>query len=108
MIRGERWTVAGCVYASQPRPALIIQDDAFEATDSVTVLPLMGHLIDAPLLRIRIRASELSGRERDSDVMVDKLTTVRRSNVVARVGRLPTDQLAEVERGVMAFLGFAR
>ncbi|MCW2162892.1 hypothetical protein B0I12_000018 [Microbacterium hydrothermale] len=40
--------------------------------------------------------------------MVDKLTAVRRSNVATRVGRLSTDQLAEVERGVMAFLGFAR
>lgn len=108
MIRGELWTVAGGVYASRPRPALIIQDDAFEATDSVTVLPLTSQLIDAPLLRVRVSASELSGLERDSDVMVDKLTTVRRSNVAVCVGRLSTDQLAEVERGVMAFLGFAR
>ncbi len=108
MIRGELWTVAGGVYASKPRPALIVQDDAFEATDSVTVLPLTSHLIEAPLLRIRISASEMSGLDRDSDVMVDKLTTVRRSSVATRVGRLSTDQLAEVERGVMAFLGFAR
>lgn len=108
MIRGELWTVAGGVDASKPRPALIVQDDAFEATDSVTVLPLTSHLIEAPLLRIRISASEMSGLDRDSDVMVDKLTTVRRSSVATRVGRLSTDQLAEVERGVMAFLGFAR
>lgn len=108
MIRGELWTVAGGVYASKPRPALIVQDDAFEATDSVTVLPLTSHLIEAPLLRIRISASKMSGLDRDSDVMVDKLTTVRRSSVATRVGRLSTDQLAEVERGVMAFLGFAR
>lgn len=108
MIRGELWTVAGGVYASKPRPALILQDDAFAATDSVTVLPLTSHLLDAPLLRVRIGAGEMSGLDRDSDVMVDKLTTVRRSNVATRVGRLSTEQLGEVERGVMAFLGFAR
>lgn len=108
MIRGELWTVAGGVYAARPRPALILQDDAFAATDSVTVLPLTSHLLDAPLLRVRIGAGEMSGLDRDSDVMVDKLTTVRRSNVATRVGRLSTEQLGEVERGVMAFLGFAR
>lgn len=108
MIRGELWTVAGGVYASKPRPALILQDDAFAATDSVTVLPLTSHLLDAPLLRVRIGAGQMSGLDRDSDVMVDKLTTVRRSNVATRVGRLSTEQLGEVERGVMAFLGFAR
>ena len=108
MIRGELWTVAGGVYAARPRPALILQDDAFAATDSVTVLPLTSHVLDAPLLRVRIGAGEMSGLDRDSDVMVDKLTTVRRSNVATRVGRLSTEQLGEVERGVMAFLGFAR
>lgn len=108
MIRGELWTVAGGVYASKPRPALILQDDAFAATDSVTVLPLTSHVLDAPLLRVRIGAGQMSGLDRDSDVMVDKLTTVRRSNVATRVGRLSTEQLGEVERGVMAFLGFAR
>ena len=108
MIRGELWTVAGGVYAARPRPALILQDDAFAAPDSVTVLPLTSHLLDAPLLRVRIGAGQMSGLDRDSDVMVDKLTTVRRSNVATRVGRLSTEQLGEVERGVMAFLGFAR
>ncbi|TQK18657.1 mRNA interferase MazF [Microbacterium sp. SLBN-154] len=108
MIRGELWTVAGGVYASKPRPALILQDDAYAATDSVTVLPLTSQLVDAPLLRIRISAGGLSGLDRDSDVMVDKPTTVRRASVVTRVGRVTSEQLADVERSVMAFLGLAR
>ncbi|WP_322409889.1 type II toxin-antitoxin system PemK/MazF family toxin [Microbacterium invictum] len=108
MIRGEIWTVAGGVYASKPTPALIVQDDAYAATDSVTVLPLTSRLVDAPLLRIRISAGGLSGLDRDGDVMVDKATTVRRSNVVTRVGRMTAEQLADVKRSVMAFLGLAR
>lgn len=110
MIRGEIWTVAGGVYASKPRPAVIIQDDLFDATPSVAVAPLTSQLVDAPLLRIRIPVGDgaLSGLERDSDVMVDKLTAVRRSNVVKRVGRLTSEQLVEVERSLMAFLGLAR
>lgn len=108
MIRGELWTVAGGVYASKPRPALIVQDDLFAATDSVTVAPLTATLTDAPLLRVRVPGTDLTGLERDSDVMVDKLTTVRRSNVQIRVGRLTAEQLAEVERAMMTFLGLAR
>lgn len=108
MIRGELWTVAGGVYATKPCPALIIQDDVFDSTDSVTVMPLTSDLLDAPLLRIRILSGELSGLERDSDVMVDKLTTVRRANVASRVGRLTSEQLAAVERAMMVFLGLAR
>lgn len=108
MIRGELWLVAGGIYASKPRPALIFQDDAFESTDSVTVLPLTSSLVEAPLLRVRVTPRNLSGLVRDSDVMIDKITTVRRTNVTTRVGRLSADQLAEVERSVMAFLGLAR
>ena len=39
---------------------------------------------------------------------VDKLTTVRRSNVQARIGRLSSQQMVELERLIMTFLGMAR
>ncbi|GAA4025482.1 type II toxin-antitoxin system PemK/MazF family toxin [Arthrobacter methylotrophus] len=107
MNRGELWTVAGGVYASKPRPALVIQDDRFDVTDSVTVLPLTTTLIGAPLLRVGVSASELSGLRQESQVMIDKLTTVRRSNVQSRVGRLTAAQLVEIERALLVFLGLA-
>lgn len=108
--RGEIWTVAGGVYATKPRPAVIVQDDLFDATSSVTVAPMTSTPLDAPLMRIRIDGGDgrISGLDHDSDVMIDKLTTVRRSNVHARVGRLTAEQLVEVERAIMAFLGLAR
>lgn len=110
MSRGEIWTVAGGVYAAKPRPAVIVQDDLFDATSSVIIAPMTSALLDAPLMRIRISGGDgrLSGLDRDSDVMIDKLTTVRRSNVHTRVGRLTAEQLVEIERAVMAFLGLAR
>ena len=108
MIRGELWSVAGGADASKPRPALILQGDAFDGGKSVTVAPLTSNLVDAPLLRVRIPRSETSGLDHDSDVMVDKLTTVRRTSVGKRFGGLTSDQLVQVERAVMVFLGFAR
>jgi mRNA interferase MazF len=89
---------------------VIVQDDLFDATSSVTVATITGTLLDAPLVRIRVSGGDerQSGLDQDSDVMIDKLTTVRRSNVHARVGRLTAEQLVEVERAMMAFLGLAR
>lgn len=108
MKRGELWTVAGGVYASRPRPALILQDDLFAGTHSLTVVPLTTTLVDAPLLRVRVGADEISGLQHESHVMIDKITTVRRDNVGSRVGRLTAENLVEVERALMAFLGLAR
>jgi mRNA interferase MazF len=89
---------------------VIVQDDLFDATSSVAVVPMTSSLLDAPLIRIRISGGDerLSGLDHDSDVMIDKLTTVRRSNVHTRVGRLTARQLVEIERAIMAFLGLAR
>jgi mRNA interferase MazF len=89
---------------------VIVQDDLFDATSSVIVAPMTSVLLDAPLIRIRVSGGDgrLSGLDRDGDVMIDKLTTVRRSNVHARVGRLTAEQLVEIERAMMAFLGLAR
>jgi mRNA interferase MazF len=107
MNRGDIWTVAGGVYASKSRPALIIQDDRFDSTDSVIVLPLTTTVVDAPLLRILLHATERSGIRQDSYLMIDKLTSVRRSSVQERVGRLTATQLVGVERAMLAFLGLA-
>lgn len=108
MRRGELWTVAGGIYASKPRPALILQEDLFAGTASVTLAPLTSTLVEAPLLRVRVGANETTGLQHESQVMVDKVTTVRRDNVGAQVGRLTPENLVEVERALMAFLGLAR
>lgn len=108
MRRGELWTVAGGVYAAKPRPALVLQDDLFADTASVTVAPLTTALVDAPLLRVRVAPDRLTGLQHESHVMIDKITTVRRQNVRALVGELAPENLIEVERALMAFLGLAR
>ncbi len=106
MSRGDIVTVAGGVYASKPRPALIVQDDRFDATDSLTVCPFTSTQVDAPLLRMSVTADEQNGLDQDSFLMVDKMTTVRRSNARTVVGRLEAATLVEFERRLLVFLGF--
>lgn len=100
-------TVAGGVYASKPRPAVVIQDDLFSGTDSVTVCPFTTVEVDAPLLRLAISADAGSGISSDSIAMVDKVTTVRRDNLGEVVGHLTAVQMLELERRIVVFLGLA-
>ncbi|TFD50674.1 type II toxin-antitoxin system PemK/MazF family toxin [Cryobacterium frigoriphilum] len=107
MIRGEIWSVAGGVYASKPRPAVVLQDDRFDGTDSVTVCPLTTTRVSAPLLRLPIPADALTGLDEASFVMVDKITTVRRAHLGQKIGRMSSPQLVDLERLIMVFLGLA-
>ena len=106
MRRGDIVTVAGGVYASKPRPALVVQDDRFDATDSLTVCPFTTTKVDAPLLRVPVVANEANGLGQDSYLMVDKITTVRRGNARTVLGRLESTTLVEFERRLLVFLGF--
>ena len=108
MKRGDVWTIAGGPdYAGKPRPAVVLQDDAFDATASVTICPFTTHLIDAPLIRLPIEASEENGLRKPSQLMVDKITTVSKKKAEDRIGRLANDDLVRLNRGVHVFLGLA-
>lgn len=98
--------MAGGVYAGKPRRALIVQDDRFDATDSLTVCPFTTTEVDAPLLRVLVPADEHTGLSQDSYLMVDKVTTVRRGNAHSVLGHLESTTLVEFERRLLVFLGF--
>ena len=108
MKRGEVWTVAGGPdYAGKPRPAIILQDDAFDATASVTVCPFTTQVVDAPLVRLPIEPSERNGLRDPSQLMIDKITTVSKAKLARRAGRLSDEDLVRVNRAVLVFLGLA-
>ena len=105
--RGEIWTVSGGVYASKPRPALIVQDDHFQDTEAITVCPLSTALFGTPLIRIPLEPTESNGLAQPSEVMVDMITTVKRSKVGSRIGELTKQDILRVEQSVLVFLGIA-
>jgi mRNA interferase MazF len=108
MKRGEIWTVAGGKdYAGKPRPVAIVQDDAFDATASITVCAFTTDTTDAPLFRLAITPNERNGLRAESRLMVDKITTVPKSKVGARVGRLDGEDLVRLNRAMLVFLGLA-
>jgi mRNA interferase MazF len=108
MKRADIWTVAGGPdYAGKPRPALIIQDDAFAETASITVCPFTTHLVDAPLIRLSVDPTRQNGLNVASHVMVDKITTVAKSKLKKHVGKLAEEDMIRVNRAVLVFLGLA-
>jgi len=106
--RGEIWTAAaGSGYVGKPRPVVIVQDDRFDATASVTVCAFTTDPTDAPLIRLLIEADEVSGIRESSRLMVDKVTTIPRSKLGERIGRLSDDDMIRLSRALVVFLGFA-
>ena len=108
MKRGEIWTVAGGGdYTGKPRPAVIIQDDSFDATASVTICAFTTDPTEAPLFRIPVETSEKNGLRVPSSLMVDKLTTVAKERLGSQVGRLGDEDMVRMNRAVLVFLGMA-
>jgi mRNA interferase MazF len=106
--RGEIWTVAGGKdYAGKPRPVVIFQDDRFDMTDSLTVCAFTTDPTDAPLFRLPIEPSPGNGLRTVCRLMVDKITTVGKAKVGARVGRLADEDMVRLNRAVLVFLGIA-
>lgn len=108
MRRGEVWTVSGGRdYAGKPRPVVIVQDDGFDATGSITVCAFTTDQADAPLFRLPVEPNERNGLGSPSRLMVDKITTVPKSKVGERIGRLDDEDVVRLNRAVMVFLGLA-
>ena len=106
MKRGEIWTVAGGPdYAGKPRPAVIVQDNAFDATASVTICPLTSSGADALMVRPAIDPDDENGLLMSSRVMVDKITTASRGKLRRRVGRLSANDTSAMNTAVLIFLG---
>jgi len=91
----------------KPRPALIIQSDLFSETASVVILPITSTRIEAPLLRVEIPADAETGLRVPSDLMVDKVLTVRRDRIGQVIGQAPEEVTQAASRNLAVFLGIA-
>jgi mRNA interferase MazF len=106
--RGEIRTVAGGKdYAGKPRPVVILQDDRFDMTDSITICAFTTDATDAPLFRLLVEPNERNGLRAVCRLMVDKISTVPKSKIGARLGRLADEDMVRLNRAVLVFLGIA-
>ena len=108
MRRGEIWTASGAKdYAGKPRPVVIVQDDAFDVIESITVCAFTTAPTDAPLFRLEVEPTAENGLYEVSRLMVDKITTMPRAKLGKQVGRLSDADLLRLNRAMLVFLGLA-
>jgi len=105
MKRGEIWTVAGGKdFAGKPRPVVILQDDSFDATASVTACAFTTDPTDALLFRLPVEPTSRNGLRVLSRLMADKVTTVPRTKLGSLIGRLDPEDMARLNRSIIVFL----
>jgi mRNA interferase MazF len=107
--RGEVWTVSGgASYTGKPRPAVIVQEDRFGQTSSITLCAFTTDPTDAPLLRMLVAPTDSNGLKSASRLMIDKATTVPKARLSKRLGKLNDEDTVRLNRALTVFLGLAR
>ena len=108
MRRGDLVTVDATGDYGKPRPAVIVQTDAFpESHASVVVCQLTSGLADAHDFRVTIDPSPENGLRLASQVMADKPITVRRERIGQKIGRLDNQDMARLGAALAFVLGLA-
>ncbi|ECD8385010.1 type II toxin-antitoxin system PemK/MazF family toxin [Salmonella enterica] len=108
MKRGDLITVAIQGDFGKPRPALVIQADSFDGLPTVSVLPVTGTMTTAPLLRVTVEPDKENGLHKTSQIMIDKVITVKRDKTGEVFGCINANLMTEIERRLALFLGIAR
>lgn len=104
--RGDMVTAAFQGDLGKPRPAVILHAEEF-IEDHVTLLlcPLTTFLADSPIFRPTITPSEDNGLQTTSQIMVDKMTHLRKSAIRQIIGHLNDDEMQRLETAVIAITG---
>ncbi len=107
MRRGDVVTVAVPGDYGKPRPAVIVQTDAFPATHaSVVVCQMTSVLVDVSF-RVTIEAGPDNGLQATSQIMADKPITVRREKIGQRMGCLGAAEISRLNVALAFVMGLA-
>ena len=104
--RGSLVTVALQGDDGKPRPALVLQSDLLAGHASVVLCLLTTSPAEADF-RVRVEPSAANGLQEVSQVMVDKLVTVRRDKVGEPFGALEPQAMRAVERALLLVVGMS-
>jgi mRNA interferase MazF len=104
----ERGNIVICALSGdygKPRPAVVIQSDLFNPTHhSITLCPITSHLIDAPLFRISLTPSDLTGITLTSQIMIDKVTTIKLEKITKKIGKISSEEMVKLNDALKLWL----
>ncbi len=108
MKRGEVWTSSGAPdFGGKPRPVVIIQDDAYAGTSSVTICPFTTDPAPA-VIRFDVLPTASNGLLAPSRMMIDKVSTFPISKLGRKIGELDAADMAKLNRALITFLGLSQ
>ncbi len=86
---------------------MIVQDDRFDETASITVCLFTTNPTPVPLFRLLVDPTDANGLAHASWLMADKITTMPRTRLGRRIGRLDDETMLRLNRAMLVFLGLA-
>lgn len=108
MRRGDVVAVAASGDYGKPRPAVVVQTNAFpERHASVIVCQLISELSDVPDFRVTIDPSRANGLRVRSQIMADKPVAVRRERIGQKIGALEGDDVRRLNVALAFVMGLA-
>ena len=108
MRRGDVVIVAAAGDYGKPRPAVIVQTDAFpDSHPSVVICQMTTEIADAPDFRITVEPSPENGLRARSQIMADKPVTIRRERIGQVAGRLESVDIARLNVALAFIMGLA-
>ncbi len=87
----------------KPRLVVIVSDDGFDGTGSITICALATDPTEAPLVRLAVAPNPQDGLEEPSRPRVDKITTMSITKIGARVGWIGDADLLRLDRASSSF-----
>lgn len=109
MRRGDIVTVSAAGDYGKPRPAVVVQSDYLTDADlaSVIVCLISGRLQEAPAFRLDVDPTHGNGLRKPSQIMIDKVATVRRSRIGKLIGHLDDESTLRLNRLLAFAMGLA-
>lgn len=96
----QQFDVVTCALSGdygKPRPCLIVQNTAFNAEhSSVVVCPITSHVEKEIVFRPSLFPDSSNGLEKLSQIMIDKITTIRKDKIGQVLGHIPVHKQDEV------------
>jgi mRNA interferase MazF len=91
----------------KPRPVVVVQSNKINETESVLVCLLSSETSKTYKHRFTIRATAKNGLKVDSQVMIDKITSVPRKKCGKVIGKLTRSEKSMLNNGLLLILGLA-
>jgi len=108
MTRGDVVVVAAPGDYGKPRPAVIVQSDAFPPRHpSVIICQMTSELLEDADFRVTVEPGPETGLRLRSQIMADKPVTVRSERIGRQLGRLTAADLARLNVALAFVLGLA-